>query len=161
MYSDFGKMQFLDVMFDLTVNTLTKTERMFCNPAINGKYDDLFYKNVGRLIEEEFNCTVPFLPEMQSSATNGPVKICQTPDQSKAVRKRYEFLYATRNSDLNEKPCVDIDVSFGIMETDHTFTGQLKKAHLQLYLQTFIKVKMTILDYDIVTMVGEIGGYTG
>lgn len=167
VYSDVGKKHFIDVLFDLSINTWTQSKDIPCNPSMNVKFDDVLYQNLSHALVTEFNCTVPFLPDLNftQEKQNGKeddesgVDICHDPQMQKASYKRYKLLKRNKENALCENPCNTMQIFFGLLFTEDK--ARSDRAFIKIYLQSMTRVKLTVMDYDSVTMIAEIGGYTG
>ena len=162
-----GKKHFIDVLFDLSINTWTQSKDIPCNPSMNVKFDDVLYQNLSRALATEFNCTVPFLPDLNSTQEEQyggghgeiDVDICEEPQMQKASYKRYKLLKRNKENALCENPCNTMQIYFGLLFTESKYRKD--RAFIKIYLQSMTRVKLTVMDYDSVTMIAEIGGYTG
>ena len=56
-------------------------------------------------------------------------------------------------------PCTSMDIFFGVLFGDGIRDDG--KSYLQIYLKTNIKFQQTIYDYTLLSLLAEIGGYTG
>ena len=161
-----GKKHFIDVRFDLSINTWTQSKNIPCNPSMNVKFDDVLYQNLSRALATEFNCTVPFLPDINSDHAQqygreheeSDAAICHEPQTQKAAYKRYKLLKRNKENALCENPCNTMQIYFGLLFTEEKYRND--RAFIKIYLQSMTTVKLTVMDYDSVTMIAEIGGYT-
>ena len=131
---------------------------MPCNASMNLKFDDILYKKINAKLEEEFNCTVPFLPAFVSKISGNVTEICKDPKISKRAHKRYYYLRSGGQSTLCDSPCRTMDMYIGlpIVTTDIE-----NKAYIRIYLKSTLKVKKTVFNYDATTLLAELGGYLG
>ena len=159
MYSDLGKKYFIDVHFDLLINTWTESKDIPCNETMNKEYDEFIYRNLRRILGSEFNCTVPFLPDYTAPQDTRRLDICKDPEDRIASYVQYKLLKRNNENRLCENPCSRIQAYFGLFFKDATYDGD--KAYLKIYLQSMTTIKLTVMDYDGVAMVADIGGYTG
>ena len=60
---------------------------------------------------------------------------------------------------VGEKPRYYEATYFGLFFKDTKYNGN--KAYIKIYLQSMTTIKLTVMDYDAVDMVADIGGYTG
>ena len=57
------------------------------------------------------------------------------------------------------RPCLTMDVYFGVLFNDGlTYDGS---SYLKIYLKPTVKVQETVYDYTVLSLLAEIGGYTG
>ena len=136
---------------------------MTCNPDMNLKYDDTVYEIANADLDRRYNCTIPFLPTISSNITGTPPEICRTEATGTKAMKQYEYIEA---SHLSNTPCVRMDIFLGLPfissgSVPYQGYGFNDTAFIKLYFKTAIKVKSTVLDYDFITLVAELGGYSG
>ena len=134
------------------------------------KFDNTLYEIANRKLEVEFECTIPFLPIFVSHHTGKPTKICQNSETGKKAMDRYLEIESTL---LGENmPCSRMDIFLGMpaISNDSAMPGGSmpfqgygydNTSFIMLYFKTDIKVKHIVWDYDLITLIAEIGGYTG
>ena len=122
---------------------------------MNTKYDETLYHNLANILQSEFNCTVPFLPDDPYNW----VPICKDPEIRSKAYKRYDLLKRNNGNKVCKNPCSTIQTYFGLFFKDPKYVGN--KAYLKIYLQSMTTIKRSVMDYDAVDMVADIGGYTG
>ena len=161
---------FLDFQYEVVVNKLEDSETRQCKEEMNLKFDDTLYEMANKKLEDEYNCTIPFLPPFVSNKTGKLTQICQSSNTGKRAIERYLDLESTM---LGENtPCSRMDIFLGMpaISNDSAMPGGSMPyqgygydhtSFIMLYFKTNIKVKHIVWDYDLVTLVGEIGGYTG
>ena len=71
--------------------------------------------------------------------------------------------YKQLESDVTKRncirPCSTMDVYFGVLFNDGlTYDGS---SYLKIYLKPTVKVQETVYDYTVLSLLAEIGGYTG
>ena len=159
VYSYPGTKHFIDVHFDLSINTWTKSKDIPCNTSMNTRYDEFLYRNLQEILISQFNCTVPFLPDYNVPKHSQNIYICKDPEKRKASYAKYDLLKRNNENSVCENPCSTITTYFGLLFKDTKYDGN--KAYLKIYLQSMTTIKLTVMDYDVVTMVADIGGYTG
>ena len=121
-------------------------------------FDDVLYGRINEKLEEKLNCTVPFLPAIESKLTGNITKICETPNQSLKAVREYDYLRASGQSTIGDTPCTGMDIYLGlpfISKTDKNV------GYIKLYLKSTVKIKSTVLDYQFLSLVAELGGYVG
>ena len=78
------------------------------------------------------------------------------------IRKLAYWDYVVNRTDdqsqIIEKPCRTLDVFIGLPFKDIKNNDE---AYVKFYFKSMIKVKHTVSDYGVVTMLAEFGGYTG
>ena len=163
MFCDVGGKVFLDFDYELSINTLEDSEKMSCNPEMNLNFDDTVYEIANADLERRYNCTIPFLPTISSNITGKPPEICREDTIATQAMERYEYIEA---SQLSKTPCARMDIFLGLPfissgSVPYQGYGFNDTAFIMLYFKTAIKVKSTVLDYDFITLVAELGGYTG
>ena len=159
VYSDLGKKHFIDILFELNWNTWTESKDIPCNPAVNTKYDDVIYNNLEKELVNEFNCTVPFLPTSTIKASDR-VDICKDPETRRKAYARYDLLKRNNENKLCKNPCNTVQPYFGLFFQDPKYK-ETDKAYLKIYLQSMTTIRVTVMDYDGIAMIADIGGYTG
>ena len=125
---------------------------------MNTQYDELLYHNLRNILNHDYNCTVPFLPDLDSKESKN-VTICEDVETSKKAYKKYDLLKRNNGNKVSENPCSTIQTYFGLFFKDPKYDGN--KAYIKIYLQSMTTIKLTVMDYDAVDMVADIGGYTG
>ena len=140
-------------------NTWTDSKDIPCNPEINTKYDEVVYKNLRKELINEFNCTVPFLPTSTLERSDD-IDICREPDTRRKAYARYDLLKRNNENKLCKNPCNTVQPYFGLFFQDPTYKEK-DKAYLKIYLQSMTTIRVTVMDYDGIAMIADIGGYTG
>ena len=146
-------------MYELAVNTLEDNGNMSCDPGMNMKFDENLYSMANSDLEKRYNCTIPFLPEIVSNETGKPTEICNSPSIGSKAIKHYNYLRTRGPSGNQNFPCAVMDIYLGIPFIDKN--GSKDKAYTKLYLKQMVRVKTISLAYDGLTLVAELGGYTG
>ena len=98
VYSYPGTKHFIDVHFDLSINTWTKSKDIPCNTSMNTRYDEFLYRNLQEILISQFNCTVPFLPDYNVPKHSQNIYICKDPEKRKASYAKYDLL--KRNNEI-------------------------------------------------------------
>ena len=150
---------YLDFVYELSINTLEKYKGMSCDPNMNLNFDDTLYSQANAKLEDKFNCTVPFLPAIMSNVTGKLTKICNDAEAGKEALQLYDYFKSGGLSLISDLPCATMDIFLGLPFISNT--GSSDEAYLKIYLKTSVKVKSTVLDYDYLTLIAELGGYTG
>ena len=131
---------------------------MTCDENMNTQFDNTLYERINERLEQEFNCTVPFLPAIKSKHTGHYTEICTESNTSVNAYKQYDYLRASGQSILCDSPCAGMDVYLGlpfISSTNDTW------AYIKIYLKSTVKTKSTVLDYCPLQLLAEVGGYVG
>ena len=117
------------------------------------------YELINAELEKQFNCTVPFLPPIVSRITGKPTQICKDPNIGFKAIETLNYLRNVGLSIISDFPCTGMDVFLGVPFIDSK--GSDNKALIKIYFKSTTKVKNTVLHYDFLTVVGELGGYVG
>ena len=161
---------FLDFQYEIVINKLDDSETRKCSESMNLKFDDKLYELANKKLEFEYMCTIPFLPTIVSNNTGKPTVICQNLEVGKKAMEKYLDIESTM---LGQNiPCSRMDISFGMPAITNGSSmpggsipfqgyGYDNTSFVMLYFKTDIKVKHIVWDYDLRTLVGDIGGYTG
>ena len=132
-------------------------------------FDDMLYEAANENLDDKYGCTIPFLPQMKSKNTGKDLDICKSPEIGQMALKSYEDVETKM---LGNVPCTRMDISLGMPHVSHDAAapqgsvpyqgyGSDETSFVLLYFKPTIKVKRTILEYDYLTLVAEIGGYVG
>jgi hypothetical protein len=111
VYALMGKKYFIDVVYDISENTLEEAGDMPCNSALNFTYDECLYLKIAQDLAANFGCSVPFLPPYNLNKT----EICHNlPDKNvyREVLDRYSYLSSNGQRSLCEMPCSTMEVRF-------------------------------------------------
>ena len=127
-----------------------------CNASMNQRYDEYLYQRLNEILVSKFRCSVPFLPNTQITNHN---KICKNAKKRQKAYALYDLLKRNKENIVCPNPCSSIEVYFGIMFQDVVHNEN--RAYLQFYLPTTTRINFTVLDYDGVAMLADIGGYSG
>ena len=152
-------MVFLDLMYEVAVNALEDNGDMSCDSGMNMKFDEKLYSVATPDLEKHFNCTIPFLPEIVSNTTGKPAEICNNSSIGSEAVKYYRHLRDHGPTGSKNFPCATMDIYLGVPFIAKD--GEKDKAYTKLYLKSKIRVKTTALAYDGLTLLAELGGYTG
>ena len=130
-----------------------------CNPEMNQKFDEYFYKLISEENMNKFGCTVPYHRPMNFSKTRKVSKICDNVTQGIQAWTHYD---ETRSSSWPHQftPCARFDISMGLPFIDTT-GNSMEEAYIKIYMLPEIKVKSIVLYYDSTTLVSQIGGCVG
>ena len=132
---------------------------MRCDKALDTRFDDTLYERINTKLEDDFNCTVPFLPEFKSKHGENMTPICREANTSISAFKLYDYLRSSGQSTLCDSPCAGMEIFLGVpfvsKEEDNTW------AYIKIYLKSAVKTKSAVLDYTFLSLVAEVGGYVG
>ena len=158
MYSNIRESVYVDLVYDITYNTLFASEQMECDNSMNYLFDDTLYHRINEDLEKHFNCTVPFLPPIQSKLTGHKTEICNEVNKSITAIERYDYLRSSGQSTLCPSPCEGIDIYLGlpfISPSTSNFT------YIKIYLKSNVKIKRIVYDYTFLSLIAEAGSYIG
>ncbi len=117
-------------------------------------FDHCLTGRVNQGLLAKFGCTIPYLPSVPESPICGQ-------DKRKEAITLSNSLLNTEQKSLCARPCSAIEVFTGLPfnkslqeETDNTGV-------LNLRLKSTTRVKKRVLDYTLLHMVADVGGYTG
>ena len=160
---------FVDFHYEISINALQQSDNKPCDPLLNLQFDDNLYQVANKELVKLNNCTIPFLPINTRNVTQDPLKICENAEMGKSAMSLYLDIESRL---LGNIPCSRMDVFLGMpaITNDSALPGGSvpyqgygsdNTSFILLYFKTNIKVKTVVWDYDILTLVAEIGGYTG
>ena len=161
VYSNSGESVFLDFVYDITVNAIFRenTRDLRCDKSLDTTFDATLYERINTKLEDDFNCTVPFLPEFISKYSQNTTPICREANTSISAFKLYDYLRSSGQSTLCDSPCAGMEIFLGVpfvsTEKDSTW------AYIKIYLKSAVKTKSAVLDYTFLSLVAEVGGYVG
>ena len=157
-----GKVVFIDFVYDLTINALSHSKETECNQNMDSLFDDTLYERINEQLEKEFNCTVPFLPQIKSKITGDYVEICRNPNKSVNAYRQYDYLRASGQSTLCQSPCGGMDIYLGLpFISTNDWPQSQTWAFIKIYLKSTVKIKSEVLDYSPLQLLAEVGGYVG
>ena len=160
---------FVDFHYEIAINALQQSDNTPCDPLLNLQFDDNLYQVANKELGKLNNCTIPFLPINTRDVTQVPLQICENAEIGKSSMSLYLDIESRL---LGNIPCSRMDVFLGMpaITNDSALPGGSvpyqgygsdNTSFILLYFKTNIKVKTVVWDYDILTLVAEIGGYTG
>ena len=163
MLSDVGKKVFLEVDYEITINTLWNSELMSCSSDKDNNFDNIVYGKANAVFEEKFNCTIPFVAPMISNTTGLQLAICANETVGRKAKQSYEEI---ETAERNTPPCAGMNIILGLPfnskgSAPYQGFGHNDTAFAMMYLKPSVKVLHIIWDYDFIDMVAGIGGYTG
>ena len=141
-----GKMHFLDVSYSIIENTEGN-----CDSDLTTKFDDCVHEKLAILLMNQSNCVVPFLPPQPH------LPICTILDSNPI--KTYEFYSSGGPKNLCQSPCSSMVAHFGMLFDDGMYSKST--TYLKLHVKSYKDVKEIVKDYTFLSLLAEIGGYTG
>ena len=158
VYSNIAKAVYIDLVYDITFNTLVASEGTICNNSMDHSFDDTLFNRINEDLEQRFNCTVPFLPPIKSERTGHDSVICKEENKSIEASARYDYLRSSGQSSLCQSPCEGMDIYLGLPFISST---QSNSTYIKIYLKSNIKIKSIVYDYTFLSLVAEVGSYVG
>ena len=154
-----GQRVYLDFTHELSKNELQDVEGHRCNPDMNLEFDSVWYERIAAVNEKLFGCSVPWHPPIFSNTTGKRIKICDNSEIGFSAYQKFRDFYDAQLSEAMI-PCAMFDIFTGLPDVDDT-DNSMDEAYIRLYLKTKMKIKSTIVHYDVTTLTAEIGGYVG
>ncbi len=147
VFIDKGKSLFIDIIF-VELNLIPDRG---CIVYTDEKFDQCYARRFQGSMVESSDCILPYY---------GPVvefmdhDLC-TGNQSELFRKRNDFQHC-------EKPCNEMTINFGFPYTRDAFeANELGKATVFFKFGRSVQVKTMVYSYGAISMLAEIGGYSG
>ena len=155
LFTHKGQRQFISMTYSIMENTLKSESIIPCSDETNFEFDNCFDQTIAQDLINELNCVVPFIKTSENN------NICVNKNQTEVDKMMSAFKKSASNTTTGPcmSPCASMDIFFGILFDD----GIRKdgKSFLKIYLKSNIKFQQTIYDYTLLTLLAEIGGYTG
>ena len=164
MESNVGEKVFLEVDYEITINTLwNNSEPMSCSKDKDNNFDNIVYEKANANLEKAFNCTIPFIPPMISNTTGLQLAICDDEKIGREAQQNYEKI---ETAERNHPPCAGMNFILGLPRRSKGSVpfqelGHNDTAFIMMYLRPSVKVLHIVWDYDFIALVAGIGGYTG
>ena len=155
LYTQKGRKIYVDMTYSIMKNTLKSESTIPCSDETNFEFDNCFYQAIAQDLMKELNCVVPFTKTSENN------NICVNKSQTEVD----EIMLAFKNSSLKTatgtcmSPCTSMDIFFGVLFDDAIRNDG--KSFLRVYFKSTIKSQQTIYDYTLLSLLAEIGGYTG
>ncbi len=89
MYGYLGKLLFIDLTYELTLDTLGSSGGIPCNTSMDSRYDDCVQDQIGAILHTEYGCVVPFLPPQQNREKSREVCNFSQEEKREDLMKRY------------------------------------------------------------------------
>ena len=104
----------------------------------------------------QFGCVVPFIPPK-----SGEYDICvnKTQCEMEKIMSLFEKSASNTTQGACMIPCASMEVNFGVLFSDKDRNDG--KSFIKIYLKSSVKFQQTIYDYTLLSLLAEIGGYTG
>ncbi len=156
-----GNKHYIDVSYTITKDSLQDDSGLPCSAEMNMNLDDCIYADLEHTMLEKFGCIVPFLKPPQD-LDNLKKQACS--NQSHEDLFSFYFHQIRKSQKVKcIRPCTSMDLFLGVLQPGkvdkkHTHDNQ---SYIMIYLKSTVDVRETILDYTLVSMMAEIGGYTG
>lgn len=154
MHSKLGKSLFIDITYEITINTLGEESEIPCSTEMDYAFDDCMSQEVVDKLVSRHGCSLPYLPSDGNSPICDPTNV----ELREAAFKDYDFFTSNGQKQLCDRPCSTMEVFSGLPVDGVTENGL---AQMKMYLKSTTKIKRMVLDYTIISMIAEIGGYTG
>ena len=155
LYTVKGRKHFMDMTYSIMKNTLKSESTIPCSDETNSEFDNCFYQSIAQDLMNELNCVVPFIKTSKNSSIC--VNKAQTEDEKMMLAFKKSFSNATTGKCMS--PCESMKIFFGLLFDDGLRNDG--KSFLRIYLKSNIEFKQTIYDYTLLSLLAEIGGYTG
>ena len=174
MYATLGKLYFIDLVYTISDNTLEQESRIPCTSKHNFTFDDCLYRKINGAMMNKFGCTVAFLPPNSTSDL-----VCRNKNETEIedFMKFYGHISSNGQRNFCQMPCSTMEVSFfnyfssssnswyfspkvflGLLFEGH---GNENEAYIKIYLKSSVKSREFVPDYTFLSMLAEIGSYTG
>ena len=174
MYATLGKLYFIDLVYTISDNTLEQESRIPCTSKHNFTFDDCLYRKINGAMMNKFGCTVAFLPPNSTSDL-----VCRNKNETEIedFMKFYGHISSNGQRNFCQMPCSTMEVSFfnyfssssnswyfspkvflGLLFEGH---GKENEAYIKIYLKSSVKSREFVPDYTFLSMLAEIGSYTG
>ena len=172
-----GRKHFVDMTYSIMNNTLKSESTIPCSDETNFGFDTCFYQAIAKNLMNEFNCVVPFIK------TSKNTNICVNKTQTKVDKIMLAFKVLSLKTTIGTcmSPCTSMDFFFGVL-SDDAFKNDCQgllyqklrglesprleqpcdgKSFLRIYFKSNVKLQETVYDYTLLSLLAEIGGYTG
>ena len=154
-----GQRHYIDLSYTIIKDTLEKNSNLPCSAEMNLNQDDCIYTHLEQKMGAKFNCLAPFLQQPPQNISMNSTKGC-----SNQVYEDLLPFYVDQIRKIQQeeciRPCTSMDVSLGVLQQDNSHTNE-NQSFIKTYLKSTVETRETVLDYTLVSMVAEIGGYTG
>ena len=154
LYTLKGHKYFMDMTYSIMENTLKSESTLPCSDETDFEFDNCFYQAIAQDLMNEFNCVVPFIKTSENNI------ICVKKSQTEIDEMMLAFKKSSSNIIKGScmLPCASMDIFFGVLFDGIRNDG---KSFLRIYLKNNVKFQQTVYDYTLLSLLAEIGGYTG
>ena len=155
LYTKKGQKHYVDLTYFIMENTLKSESTIPCSEETNFEFDHCFDQAIANDLMNELNCVVPFIK------TSDHNNICVNKAQTEVDKMMLAFKKSSSNTTTGPcmSPCTSMDIFFGVLFDDAIINDG--KSYLRIYLKSNIKFQQTIYNYTLLSLLAEIGGYTG
>ena len=155
LYTLKGHSHFVDMTYSIMKNTLKSESPIPCSDETDFDYDNCFYQAIAQDLMNELNCVVPFIK------TSEDHNICANKPQTEIDKMMSIFKKSASNTTTGPcmSPCSSMDIFIGVLFDDGIRNDG--KSFLKIYLKSNVKFQQTVYDYTFLSLLAEIGGYTG
>ena len=154
-----GKKKFLDVRYDVSINTLGEIKDHSCNTDMDYNYDANIYKMVANKNKKLLNCSVPFHPPTASDEEGKIIKICNNSHSGRKALTEWNNAIVSGPTNSKYQPCAGMDVDLGMPSIGED--QPKNSSFFRLFFTSHVKVKRIILYYDFSSLTADLGGYIG
>ena len=153
LYTRKGQKLFMDMTYSIMENTLKSKSHIPCSDETDFEFDKCFYQAIAQDLMNELNCVVPFIK------TSENYHICVNKAQAEVDKMMLALEKHKTTTGPCKSPCTSMNIDFGVLFDDSIRNDE--KSFLRIYFKSNIKFKQTIYDYTLLSLLAEIGGYTG
>ena len=141
------------------MNSLGNLEGNKCNDTMNLNFDEIWYQFVATENEKLFGCSAPWFPTTYSQRTKKQIQICN--NSTMGLKATNKFRAAMNKPIASElAPCANFDIYLDNPDIDDV-DNNVNEEYIRMYANIQIKENTLVLQYDIIALIAEMGGYTG
>ncbi|TRY78401.1 hypothetical protein TCAL_10417 [Tigriopus californicus] len=119
MHSILGKSLFIDITYEITVNTLGEESEIPCATEMDYAFDNCMSQEVVGKLVTRHGCSLPYLPSKSGSTICNPTNI----ELREAAFKDYDFFTSNGQKQLCDRPCSTMEVFSGLPVSGVTDDG--------------------------------------
>ena len=153
LYTLKGRKHFMDMTYSIMKNTLKSESTIPCSGETNFEFDNCFYQAIAQDLTNKLNCVVPFIKTSENN------NICVNKAQTEIDQMMLALEKSLTTTGPCMSPCTSMNIFFGVLFDDAIRNDE--KSFLRIYFKSNIKFQQTIYDYTLLSLLAEIGGYTG
>ena len=153
LYTLKGRNHFMDMTYSIMKNTLRSESTIPCSGDTNFEFDNCFYQAIAQDLTNKLNCVVPFIKTSENK------NICVNKAQTEIDQMMLALEKSLTTTGPCISPCTSMNIFFGVLFDDAIRNDE--KSFLRIYFKSNIKFQQTIYDYTLLSLLAEIGGYTG